>query len=64
MHMAMIDIEEIRDEAHYRLVLAEYERVRGAAPGSELGDYLDSLLDMIDDWEDRAEGEIRRPPHW
>jgi hypothetical protein len=60
----MLDIEEIRDEAHYQLVLEECARLRGAKPGSELGDYLDSLLDMIDDWEARAEAEIRPPPHW
>ena len=60
----MIDIEDIRDEAHYQLVLAEYDRVRGAKPGSELGDYLDSLLDMIQDWESGAEGQIKPPPHY
>ena len=60
----MIDIEEISDEAHYQRALAELARVRGAQPGTELGDYLDSLLDMIDDWEARAEGEIKPPPHW
>ena len=60
----MMDIEELRDAMHYQQALAELARVRGAAPGTEMGDYLDSLLDMIDDWEMQAEGEIKTPPHW
>lgn len=60
----MMDIEEIRDEVHYGAALAELRRMWGAAPGTPEGDYLDSLMDMIDDWEARAEGEIKPPPHY
>lgn len=59
-----MEIEEIQDEAHYQQALAEARRMWGAAPGTAEGDYLDSLMDMIDDWEARAEGEIKRPPHY
>jgi len=44
--------------------MAELRRFWGAAPGTPDGDYLDSLMDMVDDWETRAEGHIKPPPHY
>jgi len=49
-----MEIATIHDEATYDLAMAELRRFWGAAPGTPDGDYLDSLMDMVDDWETRA----------
>ena len=59
-----MEIAPIHDEATYELAMAELRRLWGAAPGTPDGDYLDSLMDMVEDWEARAEGEIKPPPHY
>jgi HTH-type transcriptional regulator/antitoxin HigA len=59
-----MEIATIHDEATYDLAMAEMRRFWGAAPGTPDGDYLDSLMDMVDDWETRAEGHIKPPPHY
>jgi hypothetical protein len=61
---AAMEITTIQDEAHYEAALAELRRMWGAAPGTADGDYLDSLMDMVDDWEGREGGKVAVPPHY
>ncbi len=60
----MIEITTIQSETHYETALAEMRRMWGAAPGTPEGDYLDSLMDMVDDWEGREGSKVAVPPHY
>lgn len=47
------DIIPIRDEAIYEATLAEVRRLWGAEPGTKMGDRLEVLMVLLDDYENK-----------
>ncbi len=49
----MKDITPIRDGATYEAALAEVRRLWGAEPGTKMGDRLEVLMVLLDDYENK-----------
>lgn len=49
----MKEITPIRDDAAYQATLAEVRRLWGAGPGTKVGDRLEVLMVLVNDYENR-----------